>query len=106
MLAAEQYESVWNMILQALNHDPTTCLRAFQGEQHVNRCGTAEIHVRNADGKNSEILQQQSCGTTQQMFLWNVFVFIYKISDINSWRFKRNILILQKRYQLRQHHIV
>ena len=80
------------MILQALNHGPTACLRAFQGEQHVNRCGTAEIHVRNADGKNSEILQQQSCGTTQKMFLWNVFVFIYKISDINSWRFKRNIL--------------
>ena len=54
MLAAEQYESVWNMILQALNHDPTACLRAFQCEQHVNRCGTAEIHVRNAGGENSE----------------------------------------------------
>ena len=106
MLAAERYESVWNMFLQALNHDPTACLRAFQYEQHVNRCGTAEIHVRNAGGENSEILQQQSCGTTQQMFLWNVFVFFYKISDINSWRFKRNILILQKRYQLRQHRIV
>ena len=97
---------VRNMILQALNHDPTACLRAFQCEQHVNRCGTAEIHVRNADGENSEILQQQSCGTTQQMFLWNVFVFIYKISDINSWRFKRNILTLQKCYQLHQHRIV
>ena len=106
MLAAEQYESVWNMILQALNHDPTACLRAFQCEQHVNRCGTAEIHVRNADGENSEILQLQSCGTTQQMFLWNVFVFIYKISDINSWRFKRNVLTLQKCYQLHQHRIV
>ena len=106
MLAAEQYESVWNMILQALNHDPTAGLRAFQCEQHVNRCGTTEIHVRNADGENSEILQQQSCGTTQQMFLWNVFVFIYKISDINSWRFKRNILTLQKCYQLHQHRIV
>ena len=37
MLAAERYESVWNMFLQALNHDPTACLRAFQCEQHVNR---------------------------------------------------------------------
>ena len=99
MLAAEQYESVWNMILQALNQDPTACLRAFQCEQHVNRCGTAEIHVRNADGENSEILQLQSCGTTQQ-------IFIYKISDINSWRFKRNILTLHKCYQLHQHRIV
>ena len=36
MLAAERYKSVWNMFLQALNHDPTVCLRAFQCEQHVN----------------------------------------------------------------------
>ena len=26
MLAAERYKSVWNMFLQALNHDPTACL--------------------------------------------------------------------------------
>ena len=37
MLAAERYKSVWNMFLQALNHDPTVCLRAFQCEQHVNK---------------------------------------------------------------------
>ena len=37
MLAAERYKSVWNMFLQALNHDPTACLRAFQCEQHVNK---------------------------------------------------------------------
>ena len=36
MLAAERYKSVWNMFLQALNHDPTACLRSFQCEQHVN----------------------------------------------------------------------
>ena len=37
MLAAERYKSVWNMFLQALNHNPTACLRAFQCEQHVNK---------------------------------------------------------------------
>lgn len=37
MLAAERYESVWNTFLQALNHDPTACFRAFQCEQHVNK---------------------------------------------------------------------
>ena len=37
MLVAERYKSVWNMFLQALNHDPTACLRAFQCEQHVNK---------------------------------------------------------------------
>ena len=41
MLAAERYESVWNKFLQALNHDPTACLRAFQCEQHVNKRGMA-----------------------------------------------------------------
>ena len=39
MLEAERYKSVWNMFLQALNHDPTACLRAFQCEQHVNKRG-------------------------------------------------------------------
>lgn len=75
---------------------------------HIDKGGVVDnIEAEpNADGENSEILQQQSCGTTQQMFLWNVFVFIYKISDINSWRFKRNILTLQKCYQLHQHRIV
>ena len=37
MLAAERYKSVWNMFRQALNQDPTACLRAFQWEQHVNK---------------------------------------------------------------------
>ena len=51
MLAAERYKSVWNMFLQALNHDPTACLRAFQCEQHVNKRSMARW-MRNASIKD------------------------------------------------------
>ena len=67
MLAAERYKSVWNMFLQALNHNPTACLRAFQCEQHVNKRSMARwmrnngLSVRKAKTLLSFICRGAAC---------------------------------------------
>ena len=61
MLAAERYKSVWNMFLQALNHDPTACLRAFQCEQHVNKRSMARWMQNNGlSVRKAKILLHES----------------------------------------------
>ena len=60
MLAAERYKSVWNMFLQALNHDPTACLRAFQCEQHVNERSMARWMQNNGLSVRKAKMRQPS----------------------------------------------
>ena len=69
MLAAERYESVWNMFLQALNHDPTACLRTFQCEQHVNERSMARWMQNNGLSvrKAKALLRECKKSTDKQM---------------------------------------
>ena len=69
MLAAERYKSVWNMFLQALNHDPTTCLRAFQCEQHVNKRGMTRWMQNNGLSvrKAKTLLRESKKSTDKQI---------------------------------------
>ena len=73
MLVAERYKSVWNMFLQALNHDPTACLRAIQCEQHVNKRGMARWMQNNGISvrKAKTLLRESKKSTNKQMPLYD-----------------------------------
>lgn len=83
MLAAEQYERVWNMFLQALNHDPKVCLRTFQYRQHVNMRGMARwMQHKGLSVRKAKTLIRECKNSTNKQMASSDSMFLPVTTDI------------------------